>query len=558
MHKVAHKFPEWFIECLEEIQIPESNSTQTCIQRAVDYANDAFEGTNNGEILAFYEFDSKVYIWAKKLRNWNVWVLFIGVLLNVVLVNISNYASAGFICACLYCFVLEYASFRRIHRVKAILVCAVIIMAGFGNLQLVNLIIVCLYCFIEEEFGLKELWIIMFRTIFMAWEYLVHLLVVILFFSIVGYKLWNKMYSGWEYTANFDSLGNSFLSLFALMSTQTYPDAVYPAYQNSPILSMVFFITFVIVCAIFARSGILAVVVQNYRILMIEQAFNEEKRRVKNLIKSFIMISFTQNKTIDDLSHESKIDRYFFERLCKTWFETVNVTHIRLMFGIKIQINAFNFIEFCEFVYKQEKKEKKLVESSESIDSWLRRKEFILFKCLVFMSMSVSAVFLQTILLGQIVLYLLDTAMILQIYYRYKEVVNDFRNLFDSVIMLLSTFLSIFGLAMSSIALQRISIILVLLRLISEIDSLFFAQRSGIDIFKIFSLVILRFFTILALSLYIFSALGVLFFKEFEYLPDDYYFLKYPFSGLYQAMLSLFSILTNSNWFCMFFILFNV
>ena len=91
-------------------------------------------------------------------------------------------------------------------------------------------------------------------------EVVVLIVVFIIFFSFLGYRLFRGLGEGQAY---FPTIPDAMFNLLVLLTTANYPDVMMPAYKVSR-LYVIFFIAFLVIGLFFLMNMLLAVFYNNY------------------------------------------------------------------------------------------------------------------------------------------------------------------------------------------------------------------------------------------------------------------------------------------------------
>ncbi|XP_022096236.1 two pore calcium channel protein 1-like [Acanthaster planci] len=111
----------------------------------------------------------------------------------------------------------------------------------------------CHYCG-----GVRRVLRQIFQSLLPILDVMLLLFYFMVIFSILGFFIFSNVDRG-----NFDSLVDSFVSLFILMTTANFPDVMMPAYNNTP-WSVLFFVVFLILELYFFMNLLLAVVYDTF------------------------------------------------------------------------------------------------------------------------------------------------------------------------------------------------------------------------------------------------------------------------------------------------------
>jgi hypothetical protein len=416
------------------------------------------------------------------------------------------------------------------------------------------------------------------------------MLIFILFYSQLGYRLWKDTYSASPETiwtspqpANFDNFGNSFLSMFILLTTESYPDAMTLGYEKTPAGAIAFFWSFIIIMVFLVMSAFVAVLVQQYRIQIHKRARREKHKEQLACTVAFILLRIAQEQRGKSDFDEQKfletdakadnrfIDRYLCERLAKIWTPSVDIKEMRVMFGIKLRIDLPTFLEFCEThnLYMKESRYQSLkVPKPESIpllQNWMSKLDRYWWKKHVTWS-DAALVLAVTILVSfdhfsipaAIVLFSLQVfsfVMLLGLHFGGKlENGMDWRNVYDVIIIIAALILIFLGATQSHRVLE-IGFSVTILRLITCQDRIRKldeqedeAEESSFEMVKTFAPFLTHLLFLLLIVISSFSMLFTMIFPGTQ--SDELSLAAHPFKSTTSSLLSGFQILTTSNWHC--------
>ncbi|XP_038058978.1 two pore calcium channel protein 1-like [Patiria miniata] len=153
-------------------------------------------------------------------------------------------------------------------------------------------------------------------------------------FSILGFFIFSSVDQ-----ENFDSLLDSFVSLFILMTTANFPDVMMPAYAQSP-WSFLFFVVFLILELYFLMNLLLAVVYDTFTGI--------EKKKFKALHLHKRTGASKAFKLLCSRRHPGKVSFTHFEGLMKYYRPRYSKRNVMLAFK-SLNMADTQLLSLCEF-----------------------------------------------------------------------------------------------------------------------------------------------------------------------------------------------------------------
>ncbi|XP_071479888.1 two pore calcium channel protein 1-like, partial [Diadema antillarum] len=177
-------------------------------------------------------------------------------------------------------------------------------------------------------------------------------------FSILGFYLFVTV----EDDIYFQTLQDSFVNLFVLMTTANFPDVMMPAYNHNP-LSAIFFIVFLVLELYFLINLLLAVVYDTFTGI--------EKNKFKKLMLHKRIATSKAFRLLCSRRHPGKVTFPHFEGVLKYYAPRKSKRDVLLMFKTlntsgtgKLDLQEFhNIFEVSRLKWKSEKEQRLWFES---------------------------------------------------------------------------------------------------------------------------------------------------------------------------------------------------
>jgi len=166
-------------------------------------------------------------------------------------------------------------------------------------------------------------------------EILITLGVLMICYAIVGTRLFYGLYDEkWRDDARFDSFGLSLISLFILLTTENYPMALYPAYEYSPTIAIIFFWSFLLIGGTLMLSTLLGGVVESYREIISLQALKEHTVECMGVLRAFELLATYGKQEGDD--HDEINEHFLLMEIGKRLRPRVPIENIECLANIAL------------------------------------------------------------------------------------------------------------------------------------------------------------------------------------------------------------------------------
>jgi hypothetical protein len=119
---------------------------------------------------------------------------------------------------------------------------------------------------------------------------LIALLILVLLYSVIGNQSFFGVYPANFTTDNFDTLPRSFITMVVMLTTENYPDAMWPSFQESQIFALIYFISFLAISGAIL-AAILGVIFDTYRRWVVSQSYRSFQKERIGLAAAFIMLA---------------------------------------------------------------------------------------------------------------------------------------------------------------------------------------------------------------------------------------------------------------------------
>jgi len=115
-------------------------------------------------------------------------------------------------------------------------------------------------------------------------------LIVMILYAFLGVRLFTGLYPPlWEAGADFDSFPTAMISLFVLLTTENYPQCLYPAFDRSK-WSILYFWSYISICVVLIMAAVVGTFIDSYRETISIAAVLERKEQIKCFLEAFDLV----------------------------------------------------------------------------------------------------------------------------------------------------------------------------------------------------------------------------------------------------------------------------
>ncbi|KAL4429432.1 hypothetical protein ABPG74_021019 [Tetrahymena malaccensis] len=446
------------------------------------------------------------------------------------------------------------------------------------------------------SYELRRIFVSILKSLKQILQLVVFIAFLTLFIAIIGWRFignldGNVQYD--QYSSNFSTLFSAASNLYSLISFDSYPTLMIPAYTYSPIFSVYFVSYGTLLCLLFIPIPV-SVVYNSFRMHRSKLVILDRFKQREALLSCFIALDFNNQKYIDFKIFNEFMSCLYLKK--KSFLKKIKQLHFILDTN---QTQSLSLNEFFEIIDVMEKNPRFQVPSFKDYKFWevFRQKMNQKFYCkkiarsalfeglmlfvlvincvILFISMTTDNQAKQS-LMDQIddyffYAYLLE-CLIKMIGIGIEKYFDDSWNCFDFFMVLMSFFNIVLSTTLSFLQNTKSAKATKLLRLtkINRVFRIFKALRSikflsillaGFELFyqvkdlliKIFMClpIVIRLIPVILVVYYIYTYIGLDNFNTntFQYNPNSPYDQQYAdFNNFYGAMLIYFQIMVEANW----------
>jgi len=168
-------------------------------------------------------------------------------------------------------------------------------------------------------------------------------LIIIVMYSFLGVRLFSGLYDRqWADAANFDSFETAMISLFVLLTTENYPNCLYPALAFNQAIAILYFWSYFSIMVVLIMSAVIGTFIDSYRETITTAAVIERKNQIKLCLEAFDLLS--EPVEVIDIAKDGKsqhimaVSRRKMESLARNLSKSIDTSRLNIMIDLTCDI----------------------------------------------------------------------------------------------------------------------------------------------------------------------------------------------------------------------------